>query len=166
LEREKRINQRAGFIRQVFAGVLFILLTTIDLKVNMDLRKLTLKILPNRLAVCRLDADAPLPGWVDESDFSSITRTEKELTIVCDEVLVASGTTSETGWRCIEVEGPLDFSEIGIVFSLTQPLAESGVAVFLISTFDTDYLMVKEKDLAEAIDVLTNAGHQVKAEDK
>ena len=79
---------------------------------------------------------------------------------------MASGTTRENGWRCIKVEGPLDFSEIGIVLSLTQPLAESSVSVFLISTFDTDYLMVKEKDLAEAIDVLTNVGHQVKAEDK
>jgi hypothetical protein len=136
------------------------------LKVNMDLRKLTLKILPNRLAVCRLDADAPLPDWIDQSDFYSITRTEAELTIVCDEAFVALGTTSESGWRCFKVEGPFDFSEIGIVFSLTQPLAESGVSVFLISTFDTDYLMVKEKDLAETIDVLTNAGHQVKAEDK
>jgi hypothetical protein len=129
------------------------------------LRKLTLKILPNRLAVCRLNADAPLPDWIDESDFSSITRTEAELTIVCDEELVASGTTRETGWRCIKVEGQFDFSEIGIVLSLTQPLAESGVSVFLISTFDTDYLMVKEKDLAKAIDVLTAAGHRVKAED-
>ena len=132
----------------------------------MDLKKLTLKILPNRLAVCRLNADAPLPDWIDESDFSSITRTEAELTIVCDEVLVASGTTSETGWRCIKVEGPLDFSEIGIVLSLTQPLAESGVSVFLISTFDRDYLMVKEKDLAETIDVLTAAGHRVRTDDR
>ena len=132
----------------------------------MDLKKLTLKILPNRLAVCRLNADAPLPDWIDESDFSSVTRTQAELTIVCDQVLVAAGTTSETGWRCIKVEGPLDFSEIGIVLSLTQPLAESAVSVFLISTFDTDYLMVKEKDLAEAIDVLTNAGHRVTAEDR
>ena len=131
----------------------------------MDLKKLTLKILPNRLAVCRLNADSPLPDWIDESDFSSVTRTEAELTIVCDQELVASGTTSETGWRCIKVEGPLDFSEIGIVLSLTQPLAESGVAVFLISTFDTDYLMVKEKDLANAIDALSAQGHQVKAED-
>jgi hypothetical protein len=65
-----------------------------------------------------------------------------------------------------EVEGPLDFSETGIVFSLTQPLAESGVAVFLISTFDTDYLMVKEKDLAEAIDVLAAAGHRVGTDDR
>ena len=133
---------------------------------NMDLKKLILKILPNRLAVCRLDADAPLPDWIDESDFSSITRTKAELTIVCDEELVASGTTRENGWRCIKVEGPLDFSEIGIVLSLTQPLAESSISVFLISTFDTDYLMVKEKDLANAIAVLTAAGHRVKAEDK
>ena len=68
----------------------------------MDLRKLTLKIFPNRLAVCRLDADAPPPDWIDQSGFYSITRTEAELTIVCDEAFVVLGTTSETGWRCFK----------------------------------------------------------------
>ena len=130
----------------------------------MDFRKLTLKILPKRLAVCRLDAKASLPDWIDQSDFYAVTRTEEELTIVCDEALVVLGTKSETGWRCLKLEGPLDFSETGIVFSLTQPLTESGVAVFLISTFDRDYLMVKENDLTKTIDVLTTAGHRVRTE--
>jgi hypothetical protein len=87
------------------------------------------------------------------------------LTLVCPEARLAPGTTSETGWRCFKVQGLLDFSEIGIIFSLTQPLAKNGVSVFVISTFDTDYFMVKEKDLAKAFDALTAEGHQVLEED-
>ena len=94
------------------------------------------------MAVCRLEPTAPLPDWIGESGFYSLTRTEAELTIVCPESRLAPGTISETGWRCFQVQGQLDFSEIGIILSLTQPLAENGVAVFVISTFDTDYFMV------------------------
>ena len=131
----------------------------------MNSKNLSLKILPDRMAVCRFEPTTPVPDWIDQSGFYSITRTEEELTIVCAETLVARGTTSEIGWRCFKVEGPLGFSEIGIIFSLTQPLARSGVSVFVLSTFDTDYLMVKEKDLSEAIDALRAEGQQVKAED-
>jgi len=131
----------------------------------MDFRSLTLKILPNRLAVCRFDADAPLPDWIDQSGFYTITRTAEELTIVCDQTLVAPAITGNRGWRCFKVEGPLDFSETGIIFSLTQPLAQNAISVFVISTFDTDYLMVKEKDFAKASEVLTAAGHRVVKED-
>ena len=112
------------------------------------------------MAVCRFDPTAAVPDWIDQSGLYSITHTQQELTIVCAETLVARGTTSEIGWRCFMVEGPLDFSEIGIIFSLTRPLAENGVSVFVISTFDTDYFMVKEKDLAKTIDVLTSAEHK------
>ena len=128
-------------------------------------KTLSLKILPDRMAVCRFDPTAAIPDWIDQSGFYSITRTQQELTIVCVETLVVRGTKSETGWRCFKVEGPLEFSEIGIIFSLTRPLAENGVSVFVISTFDTDYFMVKEKDLAKAIDALTAEGHQVLEED-
>lgn len=127
----------------------------------MDLRKLSLKLLADRMAVCRLDPVSAVPDWIDRSAFYSVTRTDQELTIVCAEALVAQGTASETGWRCFKVDGPLDFSEIGIIFSLTQPLAQNRVSAFVISTFDTDYFMVKEKDLEKAIDVLAAAGHQV-----
>jgi hypothetical protein len=131
----------------------------------MKLKKLSLKILPHRMAVCRFEPTAPLPDWIGEVGFYSLTRTDAELTIVCPEAHLAPGTTSETGWRCFKVQEVLDFSEIGIIFSLTQPLAENGVSVFVISTFDTDYFMVKEKDLAKAIDALTAEGHQVLEED-
>ena len=131
----------------------------------MDFRKLSMRILPDRLAVCRFEPSAPLPDWIDQAGFSSITRTAEELSVVCSEERVPPGTESETGWRCFQLLGPFNFSEIGIISSLTQPLTESGVSLFVISTFDTDYLMVKEKDFARAIDVLTAQGHQVKGED-
>ena len=131
----------------------------------MDLRKLSLKILPDRMAVCRFDPAAPLPDWIEETGFYSLTRTEAELTIVCPEAHLAPGTTSDVGWRCFKVRGLLDFSEIGIIFSVTRPLAENGVSVFVISTFNTDYFMVKENDLAKAVEALTAEGHQVLKED-
>jgi hypothetical protein len=127
----------------------------------MDIKKLSLKILPGRMAVCRFDPTAALPDWIAEVGFYSITRTEEELTIVCPETHLTPGISSEAGWRCFQVQGLLDFSEIGIIFSLTRPLAENGVSVFVISTFNTDYLMVKDRDLAKAIDALTAEGHEI-----
>ena len=117
------------------------------------------------MAVCRFDSTAEIPNWIEPSDFYSVTRTDQELTIVCAEAFVAKGATSDTGWRCFKVEGPFDFSEIGIIFSLTQPLAQNKVSVFVISTFDTDYFMVKEQGLAKAVDVLKAAGHEINLED-
>ena len=131
----------------------------------MKLNKRSLKILPEQMAICRFSPKAPLPDWIGETGFYSLTLTDVALTIVCPETRLAPGTTGETGWRCFKVQGVLDFSEIGIIFSLTRPLAENGVSVFVISTFDTDYFMVKEKDLAKAIDALTAEGHKVLKED-
>jgi len=131
----------------------------------MDIRKLTLKILPDRMAVCRFEPSAPLPGWIDQPGFYSITRTTEELSVVCSEGRVPPGTKSEAGWRCFQLIGPLGFSEVGIISALTQPLSENGVGVFALSTFDTDYLMVKEKDLAKTIDALAVQGHQINEED-
>ena len=127
----------------------------------MDPKKLSLKILPDRMAVCRFEPMAALPDWFDEAGFYSITRTQEELTLVCREALVIPGTNCESGWRCFGVEGVLDFSEIGIIFTLTQPLAKGGIPVFVVSTHDTDYFLVKEKDLAKAVDALTASGHQI-----
>ena len=127
----------------------------------MDFKKLSLKILPDRMAVCRFDPAVAVPDWIAEVGFYSLTRTEEELTLVCPETRLAPGISSEAGWRCFQVQGQLDFSEIGIILSLTRPLAENGVSVFVISTFNTDYLMVKENDLAKAIGALTAEGHQV-----
>jgi hypothetical protein len=123
--------------------------------------RLSLVVLANRLAVCRLDGDAPVPGWAMSEDFCSITRTGDELSIVCREVLVPEGIRGETGWRALRVGGVLDFSQVGILAGVASPLAEAGISLFALSTFDTDYLLVKELDLGRAITVLAAAGHAV-----
>jgi hypothetical protein len=124
-------------------------------------RPLRLEVLPWRLAVCRLGADAPLPEWALAGTFLSITRTSDELSVVCLQEALPAEIRCERGWRCLRVEGPLDFSEIGILASLTEVLAMADVSLFAISTFDTDYLLVKEGDLQTAATALGEAGHRV-----
>jgi hypothetical protein len=125
-------------------------------------RKISLRILPDLMAICRFDPAATVPKWVDEPGFYSVTRTPEELSVVCSAERVPPGAESETGWRCLQLLGSFNFSEVGIISSLTQPLAASGVSVFVISSFTTDYLMIKEKDLSKAIGALTARGHLVK----
>jgi len=116
--------------------------------------KLQLSILPNKLAVCRLDKNAQIPSWAMKSEFSSITRTGDELSIVCIENQVPSNIKAEKGWRAFKVEGPLDFSLTGILVSLADPLARARISIFAISTYDTDYILVKEEDIKNAAEVL------------
>jgi hypothetical protein len=111
--------------------------------------------------VCRLVNDALIPPWATASHFSSITRTADELSVVCRQDDVPDGIQCERGWRCLRVAGTIPFSVIGVLASLTAPLGEAGVSVFAVSTFDTDYLLVKEKDLAAALDALRRQGHVV-----
>lgn len=111
-------------------------------------------------AVCRLGADADWPEMTG-AGFASITRTADELSIVCEVHLVPpSATNVETGWRMLRVIGPIPFETVGVLASLTVPLAESGISVFAISTFDTDYLMVKADKLDATVTALTTAGFE------
>ena len=121
----------------------------------------TLTVMPGRLAVCRLGPQAALPDWALGDDFFSITRTTDELSIVCREADVPEEVQCERGWACLKVEGPLDFSLTGVLASLTQPLAEAGLSLFAISTYDTDYLLVKARDLEQAVAVLAEAEHTI-----
>ncbi len=107
------------------------------------------------LAIVRLPALSTIPSWVFESDFFSITKTQDELSVVCLEKEVPSGARVERGWKGLKVEGPLDFELTGILSSLAQPLAEAKISIFAISTFDTDYILVKEENLPNAIDILS-----------
>lgn len=117
--------------------------------------RLTLSLLPETLAVARLPAGAALPGWVDWSDpFVAVSRTRDELSVVCPEARVPAEAQAERGWRGFKVEGPLDFALTGILARLAAPLAEAGISIFAISTFDTDYLLVRAHDLAAAMAVL------------
>jgi hypothetical protein len=122
---------------------------------------LTLVPLDGTFAVCRLAADAPVPGWATGGPFVSITRTGDELSVVCREGAVPAGVRCERGWRCLRVAGTLDFSLTGVLASLVGPLAEAGVSASAVSTFDTDYLLVKASGFERAVEVLRRAGHTV-----
>ena len=128
---------------------------------------LTLTVLPEDLAICRLSMDEAVPEWAMLGEFVSITHTPDELSIVCAaknvpaEENVPPDVKVDRGWRALKVEGPLDLALTGILASLANPLAEAQINIFAISTFDTDYLLVKGYNLARACDVLWQAGFVV-----
>jgi hypothetical protein len=119
-----------------------------------------LRLLPGRFAICRLPAESAVPSWAASGAFSSITRTPDELSVVCAEGQAPEETKCERGWRLLQVAGPLEFSITGALAAIASPLAVAGVSIFAISTFDTDYILVKEEDLAKAVDALRAAGHR------
>lgn len=102
------------------------------------------------------------PAWVHHGHFFSVTQSEEELSVVCESHLVPAGAQNEPGWRAIKVQGPLHFSEVGILARLSDTLAANGVSVFVISTYDTDYILVRATALRKALDALTEAGHVIK----
>ena len=120
-------------------------------------RRLTLRVLPDALAICRLAAAEPPPAWLfhDGPRFFSLTRTPNETSVVCaEEDVPPSIARVERGWRALAVDGPLPLEATGILASLATPLAAAGIPVFVISTHDTDYLLVRAADLSRAIAVL------------
>lgn len=120
----------------------------------------TLTLLEGRFAVCRLAADATVPAWT-AGPFIAMTRTPDELSIVCRQEDVPDGVRREPGWRCLRVVGTLEFALVGVLASLLAPLADAGIPVFVISTFDTDYLLVKEDHLHDTVAILRGAGHDI-----
>jgi len=114
-----------------------------------------------RLAVCRLAPDAPFPELVRASSLLAFIQTTDELCVVCDEVNVPRNVTVEKGWRVLRVLGPLAFSQVGVLASLAEPLSEAGVSIFVISTYDTDYILIKDSQIKLAVRTLRKAGHQV-----
>lgn len=123
--------------------------------------KLTLSVLNDTFAICRFDKTSPVPEWATKGDFYSITHTDDELSIVCSQENIREVDKIDKGWKALKVKGPLDFSLVGIMANLSSTLANGGVSVFVISTFDTDYILVKEESLKKAIDLLAQAGHTV-----
>lgn len=117
--------------------------------------KLTLSILPNKLSVCRMASNAKIPSWATSGTFFSISKTDDELSIVCPEKNVPLNIKSEKNWRALKVNGPLDFSLTGILSLLANPLAKAEISIFAISTFDTDYILVKRVDLKRTIGILS-----------
>lgn len=115
-------------------------------------------LLPGSFAVCRFDPKAPVPQWVDAGPFVSITRTGDELSIICLEGNVPGGTVAATGWACLKLEGPYDFSVSGLVASFSTTLARAGIGLMVVCTYDTDYLLVRRTDLDRSIAELRTSG--------
>jgi len=124
---------------------------------------LPLELLSDTLAICRLEAGAPVPEWTERSRaFLTISRTADELSIVAVEDSVPPNARCERAYRALRVRGPLPLDLIGILAAIADPLAAAGLGIFAISTFDTDYVLVKSKDLPVAVKALEAAGHQVR----
>jgi hypothetical protein len=127
----------------------------------MQQQTLTLSILPDLLAVCRLPAHEPIPAWTTRSTFFSITRTSDELSIVCDVQHVPPGIRCEQPWRAFKIEGPLPFELTGILLSVAAPLADAHISIFALATFDTDYVLVRDTQWEAAKTALSAAGHRL-----
>jgi hypothetical protein len=120
-----------------------------------------LLVLEGELAVVRLNPTDAMTAWAQQGPISSITRTADELSIVCAASGVPMDVPAERGWRCLRVAGSLDFSLTGVLASIASPLAAGRISLFAISTYDTDYILVREERLPAAIDCLRAAGHAV-----
>ena len=121
---------------------------------------LRFSVLPGSWAIVRLPPDANVPAAALVPPFHSVTRTPDELSLVCPDDAVPDGARVERGWAVLVLAGPFPFELTGILLSFLAPLAEAGVGIFAMSTFDTDYVLVKREKLDEAVAALTAAGHE------
>jgi hypothetical protein len=122
---------------------------------------MTLTTLPGSYAVCQLQPDAPLPDWATRGPLWSVTRAGTELSIVCEASAVPPAVRAHGPWRALMVRGPMALDLVGVLASLTSPIADAGISLFAVSTYDTDYLLVHEADLDGAVAALERAGHHV-----
>jgi uncharacterized protein len=124
---------------------------------------LNLFLLEGRFVVLQLEPDSSIPAWALAGEFFSVSKTNEELSIVCLEsnVPADANVRLERGWSCLKLQGPFEFSLTGILLSVLEPLAQVNVGIFALSTFDTDYVLVKTEHLERAILALQVAGHRV-----
>ena len=133
----------------------------IDDSALMKSQRFLLTVSPDLYAVCRLGAAEKIPAWALAGGFCSVTRTGDELSIVCSQEVVPEGVEAVKGWKSFKVEGKLPFILVGVLSSLTSTLAQAGISVFGISTYDTDYFFIKASEMERAVATLRNAGHDV-----
>ncbi|MGA3244628.1 MAG: ACT domain-containing protein [Bacteroidota bacterium] len=123
------------------------------------MRKLTLHMLGETFTINKLPQFAEIPSILSQGDMCFISRTDEELSIVCPDYMAPNNVQQELGWRCIRVEGEMKLQEVGVLASLAQPLADAGIPMFVVSTFNTDYIFVMEENLVNAVQALQQAGH-------
>lgn len=123
--------------------------------------KLTFEILSATLGVCKLGASQEVPPWAYQGEFFSVTKTSEEMSIVCPEAVIPDEALCERGWRALKIAGMLDFSLVGILAVVSAVLANAGVSIFAISTYNTDYILVRDNDLEAAVQALGGAGYTI-----
>jgi len=128
--------------------------------------QLKFRRLPGPYAIVRLAPDATVPDWATKGDFTSITRTADELSIVCPSDDVPPDVSTQQHWMCFKLEGPYAFSQTGVLLSFIEPLSDKGIPIFAISTYDTDYVLVQEEFAGATLQVLDEAGHELWPRDK
>ena len=119
-------------------------------------------VLADELAVCRLGSEKTLPAWAKMGAFFSVTRTPDEISVVCSQENVPENLPCEKNWRALKVEGPLDFSLVGILADISAVLAGEEISIFAVSTYDTDYILLKSKDVQRALQALAAGGYGIK----
>lgn len=122
---------------------------------------LTFDVLPDTLGVCKLNSSMAIPQWAHAGDFFSVTKTAEEFSIVCSETAVPEDVLCERGWRALKIAGILDFSLVGILSVVSTALAKAGISIFAISTYNTDYILVREKDLELTLRTLCDEGYDI-----
>lgn len=124
-------------------------------------KRLNLKLLKDKYSVCRLNKDDEIPKWIFNEEFFSITKTEDELSIVCLQDKIKEDIKCERDWKILKIEGPLDFSLIGILSKISTLMANNNISIFAISTYDTDYILIKEESIDKAIEILENNNYNI-----
>jgi hypothetical protein len=124
-------------------------------------QSLNLSVLKEHLAICRLDASFTIPEWATAGEFLNITRTDDELSIVCNEENVPDDVKCDKGYIAVKFEGPFDFSMTGVLVSVAKPLANVGISILAFATYDTDYILIKKDVKQAAINAIVAAGHKI-----
>lgn len=120
-----------------------------------------LSLLQETYGICRLPAAAPIPEWASAEPLCSATRTGTELTIICPQDVIPPDHRDEMSWRCLRIDGSFDLNQVGVLASLAEPLARAGISIFVFGSYETDFVLVKQADIKEAIAALSASGHAV-----
>jgi uncharacterized protein len=126
--------------------------------------QLKFRQLPGSYAIVRLGPESSIPDWATTGEFTSITRTADELSIVCPAESVPQDVDPGPCWICLKLEGPFPFSQTGILLSFIEPLSGIGIPILAISTYDTDYVLVQDEFADRALKTLRAASHELIAE--
>jgi hypothetical protein len=122
--------------------------------------ELKFRLLPGPYAIVRLNPDAAVPAWATKGDFTSITRSADELSVVCPTDNLPKDIDPGPRWTCLKLEGPFPFSQTGVLLSFIEPLSRNDIPIFAIATYDTDYVLIQEEFAGVALDTLREAGHE------